>query len=323
MKVLVTGAAGFIGAHVCRRLLAGRGCRVTGTDDLNPYYDPRLKRHRLDGLRRLRGFRFVRSDVRDTRSLAGIFEASRPDAVVHLAAMPGVRASLARPAAYYGVNTAGALTVLEQCRRSGVRKVVVASTSSVYAGLAGPFSEAAAVATPANPYAASKAAAEEACAFYGRAYGLDVTVLRYFTVYGPAGRPDMSPFRFIEWVRTGRPIRLNGDGRQERDFTYVEDIAEGTMAALRRPGSAVINLGGNRPVTLTELIRQIERCLGERARVERRPPQPGEMRSTWADIRRARSLLGWRPRTSLEQGIRRTVDWHLAHSRFLDRMRLP
>jgi len=329
MRVLVTGCAGFIGWKVAEHLLRV-GHRVVGVDNLNDAYDIRLKRWRLDQLRSYPDFEFRVLDVTDRSALARLFaSADGPPfgAVIHLAARAGVRPSVLDPWSYYETNVTGTLNLLEACRATGVRTFILASTSSLY-GVRNPlpFREEADTDGPLSPYAASKKAAETLCYTYHYLHGLDVAVLRYFTVYGPAGRPDMSPFRFVQWIAEGRPVVLYGDGRQQRDFTYVDDIARGTLAALAflqaegpalssgpRPSKfEIINLGSDRPVPLMEVIRLVERLVGRPARVEHRPPHPADLPATWADISKARRLLGWAPEVSLEEGFRRLVDWYMA-----------
>ncbi len=334
MRILVTGCAGFIGWKVAECLL-GAGHRVVGVDNLNDAYDVRLKRWRLDRLQTHPAFEFHLLDVTDRSALARLFAASDPgpgtrppfDAVVHLAARAGVRPSVLDPWAYYETNVTGTLNLLEACRTAGVRTFVLASTSSLYGARNPlPFREDADTDGPLSPYAASKKAAETLCYTYHYLHGLDVAVLRYFTVYGPAGRPDMSPFRFVQWVVEGRPVIVYGDGRQQRDFTYVDDVARGTLAvlaflraeapdapsAIRNPKFEIINLGSDQPVPLMEVVRLVERIVGRPARVEHRPPHPADVPATWADITKARRLLGWAPEVSLEEGFRRLVDWYMA-----------
>lgn len=308
-RVLVTGAAGFIGARTAQELLR-RGREVVGTDDLNDYYDPLLKCHRLRALREHSRFSFTRGDVTDKKSLERIFKRHRPEAVVHLAAMAGVRASIEDPWRYLSVNGAGVLNALECARRFGAKKVVLASTSSLYAGEKAPFKESAPANTPISPYAASKKTAEMIAYTYHSLYGIHVSVLRYFTVYGPAGRPDMSPFKFIKNILEGRPIVVYGDGLQERDFTYVDDIAEGTVAALGLKGFQTVNLGGSHAHPLREFIRLVEEASGKKARVRYGPWQASDMRDTLADTKLAAKLLRWRPKVGLAEGVRRTVRWH-------------
>jgi UDP-glucuronate 4-epimerase len=333
---LVTGVAGFIASRTAALLLA-QGHRVVGVDNLNDYYDVRLKDHRLagllgeeavstgaDGCRVGAGgnFFFFPVDVEDFSALERLFREIQFDAVFNLAARAGVRASLENPGVYLSTNTGGALNVLECQRRYGVRKLVLASTSSLYAGCPLPFAEDQPVNTPRSPYAASKKAAELLAYTYHHQFGLDVSIVRYFTVFGPAGRPDMSLFRFIQRLRHGQPLEIFGDGRQTRDFTYVDDIARGTILAARPLGYEIINLGGGRcPLSLLDAIAILERCLGQTARLNHQPPAPADIVETQADIRKAARLLEWRPEIEPAEGLRRTVEWHLANSAWLDELR--
>ena len=317
MSVLVTGCAGFIGSYVCR-LLLDEGQPVEGVDDLNDSYDVRLKHWRLEQLKSHRGFRFHKLDISDSPALRSVFVSNKEGgskpfpSVVNLGARAGVRQSVEDPWAYYRANTMGTLNLLELCREFEVKKFVLSSTSSLYgADTPRPFKEDDSdTSRPLSPYAASKKAAEALVYTYHHLYGLDTTVLRYFTVYGPAGRPDMSVLNFVRAMAEGKPITVFGDGRQERDFTYIDDIAGGTVAALKPLGHEIINLGGDRPVVLADVIAMIEECLEKKARIEYAPMHPADVRATWADIRRAQELLGWRPRVSIEEGIKRTVDWY-------------
>jgi len=311
---LVTGCAGFIGWKVAE-LLVSEGHAVVGVDSLNDAYDVRLKEWRLAQLQKHPAFTFYRLDIADREGLRGLFEkvlaAAGCAAVIHLAARAGVRPSVENPWVYYETNVTGTLNLLELCREFGVRKFVLASTSSLYgAHNSGPFREDADTDRPLSPYAASKKAAEALCYTYHHLYGLDVTVLRYFTVYGPAGRPDMSLFRFVQWISEGRPVIVYGDGQQSRDFTYIDDIARGTLAALKPLGYEVINLGSDRPVVLMDAIRLVEELVGKKARIEHRPRHPADVPATWADIRKAERILGWRPRTSFREGVERLVSWY-------------
>jgi UDP-glucuronate 4-epimerase len=311
-RYLVTGAAGFIGAQVAAELLA-RGDQVVGVDNLNDAYDPRLKDWRLQRLLPHAAFHFERLDISDADGLALIRGLGPFDAVINLAARAGVRASVRFPELYARTNMIGALHLLELCRSEGIPKFVQASTSSLYgAHNPRPFREDADISRPLSPYAATKGAAELLCHSFHALHGLDVTILRYFTVFGPAGRPEMSIFRFIQWVEEGRPVVMYGDGQQERDFTYVDDTVRGTLAALRPLGFEVINLGSDRPVTLRMLLQTIERMVGKPARLDQRPDAPGDVRATWADIGKAGKLLGWEPRVDLETGLRACVDWYRA-----------
>ncbi len=316
MRVLLTGSAGFIGSKVAEVLLR-EGHDVTGLDNISPAYDVRLKHWRLSQLEGKPLFRFLPVDISDLGALRSVFDTPsfRPpfDAVINLAARAGVRQSLEDPHGYFQTNLTGALNTLELCRAHGVPKFVQASTSSVYGLNERPFREDQPTDRPLSPYAASKKAAEGTCFVYHRLFGLDVTVLRYFTVYGPAGRPDMSIFRFVQWISEGRPVLVFGDGAQERDFTYVEDIARGTVAALARTGFEIINLGSDRPVVLNAAIRKIEELVGRQAAVEYRPPHPSDVPATWADISKARRLLGWQPQTRFDDGVAEVVRWYQAN----------
>ena len=310
---LVAGAAGFIGARVAEVLLE-EGHRVLGVDNLNDAYDIRLKEYRLGRLRGRPGFTFLRADISQREEIACLAQSlpERVEAVINLAARAGVRYSVRNPWAYIEANVTGTLNLLELCRERGIRKFVLASTSSLYGeGNPVPYREDANTDRPLSPYAASKKAAEALSYTYHRLHGLDVTVFRYFTVYGPAGRPDMAPFRFIQWIAEGRPLRLFGDGGQSRDFTYVDDIARGTVLGLRPLGYEVINLGNDEPHTIRELIALIEEAVGRKAHIVHEPRHPADVQATWASIEKARRLLGWAPQVSLAEGIRRTVAWYM------------
>lgn len=313
-RYLVTGAAGFIGSKVAELLLE-QGHEVVGLDNLNDAYDVRLKEWRLDRLEGIPGFSLTRGDICDDAALESVFArpGARPpfDAVINLAARAGVRASIATPAIYLDTNVTGTLRLLEQCRKTGVSKFVLASSSSVYGESRDlPYREDANTDRPISPYAASKKAAEVLSHAYHHLHGLDVTVFRYFTVYGPAGRPDMSPFRFVQWIFEGRPLTLYGDGSQTRDFTYVDDIARGTIAGLQPVGFEIFNLGSDRPVALLDAIQLIERLVGKRAEIERKPRHPADVPATWADVTRASTTLGWKARTSTEEGFESLVQWY-------------
>ncbi len=316
MRVLLTGAAGFIASRVAEFLL-DEGHAVFGVDDLNDAYDVRMKEYRLGRLAGRARFFFERVDIGARESLArawqsGVERAGGPwDAVINLAARAGVRSSVQNPYVYVQTNAMGTLNLLELCRERGVSKFVLASTSSLYgAHNPVPFGEDANTDRVLSPYAASKKAAEAMCYTYHYLHGLDVTVLRYFTVYGPAGRPDMSLFRFTQWIHEGLPVKVYGDGSQSRDFTYVDDIARGTILGLRPLGFEVINLGGDRPVGLREVISLVERQAGRAASLEYEPGHPADVPATWASIEKAGKLLGWRPEVSLEEGVARLARWY-------------
>jgi nucleoside-diphosphate-sugar epimerase len=311
MRVLATGVAGFIGSKVAA-LLIEQGHQVCGLDNMCDAYDLRLKDHRLTQVKQLPGLDFRLCDISDKVALEAVWQECGPfDAVVNLAARAGVRQSVRDPWIYVSTNIVGTLNLLELCRRDGVGKFVLASTSSLYGGANPvPFREDADTDRPLSPYAASKKGAEALCYTYHHLYGLDVTIFRYFTVYGPAGRPDMSLFRFVQWVNEERPLVLYGDGKQTRDFTYVDDIADGTVRGLKRLGFQVINLGGDSPHDLLELIALVEAEAGKKACIERRPLHAADVLATWADIGKAKELLGWQPRVSLAEGVARLSAWY-------------
>lgn len=311
-KVLVTGAAGFIASQVCD-LLLGQGVEVVGVDNMNDYYDVRLKEHRLEKLRALNGFQFEKLDIENLSAVQELFRKHQFEVVYNLAARAGVRASMENPFVYMSTNAMGALNLLDQIK-DGKTKYVLASTSSLYAGQKMPFSEDLPVNTPISPYAASKKAAELMAYSYHHLYGIDVSVVRYFTVYGPAGRPDMSVFRFIQWIDKGEKMEVFGDGGQARDFTYVSDIAEGTVKASKKLGYEIINLGGgNKPITINTAIGLIEKGFGRKAQIDNKAFHIADIKETWADIRKAKELLGWEPRVSLEEGILKTISWYRDH----------
>jgi UDP-glucuronate 4-epimerase len=314
---LLTGCAGFIASKVAERLLQA-GHAVVGVDNLNDAYDPRLKQWRLAQLQSQKNFRFHHADITDRAAMEPLFAAGRGQppfaAGVNLAARAGVRPSVSNPWIYYQANCTGTLNLLELCRQSGVRKFLLASTSSLYGKHnQAPYREDADTNRPLSPYAASKKAAETLAFTYHHLHGLDISVPRYFTVYGPAGRPDMSVFRFVRRIAEGEPIIVFGDGAQSRDFTFVDDIAAGTVAALRPLGYEVINLGGDRPLRLSAIIQQIAELTGKTPEIEYRPAHPADVPTTWADVSKAARLLGWKPEISIEDGLRRCVEWYYAN----------
>jgi len=307
-KILVTGVAGFIGSKVSELLLKD-GYNVIGIDNLNNYYDIKLKMWHLENLKKSNNFKFYQVDIENYNDLKLIFQEHYPKAVINLAARAGVRYSLENPFVYLSTNSGGTLNLLELCKEYNVPKFILASTSSLYAGQKMPFKEELPVNTPISPYAASKKSAEAMAYTYHYLYGADVTILRYFTVYGPGCRPDMSPFRFIKWIMEGSPLEVFGDGTQKRDFTYVDDIAKGTIKALKPLGYEIINLGSNKPYKLNESIKLMEKYIGRESKCNYREFQKADMKATWADIEKAKNLLDWQPQVSLEEGIKRTVAW--------------
>ena len=316
LRVLVTGAAGFIGSHVCEALVA-RGDDVVGLDNFDPFYPRVVKERNLEALRRGPRFRFVEADVaRDPLPLDGV------ELVLHLAAKPGVRPSLENPASYSEANVTGTVRVLEAARRAGLRRIIFGSSSSVYGDATPPpFAEDAAAVWPISPYAASKRAGELMAHAFAHLYGMPILCLRFFTVYGPRQRPDLAIHRFTDLIARDKPVRMHGDGSSERDYTYITDCVDGILAAIEwsaRPPpwaggtSVAINIGGGARVRLDQLIELIGRTLGRDVRIERHPDQPGDVRLTAADLRRAERELGYRPKVGIEEGIREFVRWYEA-----------
>lgn len=321
-KVLVTGAAGFIGARTAKILLE-QGSFVVGVDNLNDYYDVELKKHRLADLNKNEKFQFYHDDIEDIQRMRQIFQEHSFDAVINLAARAGVRYSQENPFVYMTTNAMGTLNLLELMREFSVKKIVLASTSSLYAGQPLPFDEKLSVNTPISPYAATKKAAEVMAYTYHYLYGIDVSICRYFTVYGPAGRPDMSPFRFIKWIYEGTPITLYGDGTQSRDFTFVDDIARGTIAALQPVGYEIFNLGrGDSPIMLNKMIEMIEKYTGKKACIDYQPVQKTDMTETMADITKAKSLLHWEPKVDFETGLKESVNWYLKNIEWTSKIKI-
>jgi UDP-glucuronate 4-epimerase len=329
MRILITGTAGFIGAAVARRLLE-RGEDVLGIDNLNEYYDVRLKRARLATLEAHGRFEFRRLDIVDRASMLTLFEAGRFHAVIHLAAQPGVRYAMKNPFSYIDTNLSGFANVLEGCARARIPHLVYASSSSVYgANTRVPFSERHNVDHPVSLYAATKKANELLAHSYAHTHQLPCTGLRFFTVYGPWGRPDMALFLFTESILAGKPIRVHNFGRMRRDFTYIDDIVEGVIRVMDRPPAPdpswsgddpdpaasaapyrIYNIGNNRPVELMEFIETIERCLGKKAAVQLVPLEPGEVEATMADVEDLHSAVGFHPHTPIEEGVERFISWY-------------
>jgi nucleoside-diphosphate-sugar epimerase len=299
------------------------GHTVVGVDNLNEAYDPRVKEYRLKKLQALDGFTFHRLDISE-KSIIDRFRDEQFEGVINLAARAGVRASVKDPWVYVQSNMIGTLNMLELCRTTGTKKFIVASTSSIY-GEDPPYPtpESASSSKPLQPYAASKKGAEAMTYAYHHLYNIDVSVVRYFTVYGPAGRPDLSIFRFVQWISEGKPVRVNGDGEQSRGFTYIDDIARGTIMALKPVGHEIINLGGHEVITINNLIRLIEDVVGKKAIVEYGPPDLADMRSNWADVSKAGELLGWEAQFNLRSGIEKLVDWYHAEREWASQIQTP
>ena len=312
MKVLVTGGAGFIGSHVCSHLLL-QGHEVAVIDDFNDFYNPEIKRANIKSLGG--GVSLYEGDIRDRDFVKGVLSQGGFDAIIHIAARAGVRPSLLNPQLYIDTNITGTHNLLAEAHQNGIGRFLFASSSSVY-GLAKqvPFSEDLALSQTLSPYAATKIAGEHLCGNYAHLYGMNVFCLRFFTVYGPGQRPDLAIHKFTDSIYRGKSIPQFGDGSTRRDYTYVDDIVQGVLGALRYEGPKfdIFNLGENQTTTLSELILEIEKALGKKAIIERLPEQQGDMPLTAADITKARSLLGYNPQTKIREGIPKFVEWYLS-----------
>jgi UDP-glucuronate 4-epimerase len=311
VNFLVTGGAGFIGSHVCERLLHS-GHSVWAFDDLNTFYDPQLKRRNLRDIQSLsKPFEFAQGDLTDRTALDELFGSVKFDQVIHLAARAGVRPSLAEPALYQRVNVEGTVNILEAARLTGVKKITIASSSSVYGvNSKVPFAESDPIFAAISPYAASKLACEALGHVYHHVYGMDVAMLRFFTVYGPRQRPDLAIHKFAKLINAGKPIPVFGDGSTARDYTYVTDTVDGVIACTQKElGFEIFNLGESQTVTLSYLIELIEKELGKKAIIDRQSPQPGDVPITFADVSKARAKLGYHPHIKIEQGIKMFIDW--------------
>lgn len=316
VNFLVTGGAGFIGSHVCERLLHA-GHAVWAFDDLNPFYDPQIKRANLRDIQSLaKPFEFTHGDLTDVAAVNELFSRTKFDQIIHLAARAGVRPSLQEPALYQRVNVEGTVNLLEAARKTGVKKIIIASSSSVYGVNAKvPFAESDPIFSAISPYAASKLACEALGHVYHHIYGLDVVLLRFFTAYGPRQRPDLAIHKFAQLIHVGKPVPVFGDGSTARDYTYISDIVDGILACTRKEfGYAIFNLGESQTVKLNRLIELLEAALGRKAVVDCQPVQPGDVPITYADISRAQAQLGYAPRVKIEQGIPLFVDWFLKQS---------
>ena len=311
MNFLVTGGAGFIGSHVCERLLRD-GHSVWAFDDLNHFYDPQFKQRNLREIQSLaKPFEFVHGDITDAAALAEIFSAVKFDQVIHLAARAGVRPSLEQPALYQRVNVEGTVHVLEAARKSGVKKIIIASSSSVYGTNSKvPFSESDPIFSAISPYAASKLACEALGHVYHHIYKMDVAMLRFFTVYGPRQRPDLAIYKFAKLISAGKPIPVFGDGGTARDYTFISDTLDGIIACTRKEfGFEIFNLGESETVKLSRLVELLEAALGKKAAIDRQPVQPGDVPVTFADIPKAREKLGYNPQIKIAQGIKLFAEW--------------
>lgn len=322
---LLTGVAGFIGSRVTQFLLDA-GHVVYGIDNINDAYDVRLKVYRLGKLEGQEGFHYQKWDISEKSIIDRLKEwlPDQVDGVINLAAWAGTRLSLSNPWIYIDTNLTGTLNLLELCRQQDIPKFVLASTSSVYGECSSPpYKESDDTAHPLQPYAATKKAAETMTHAYHHLYGLDVTVLRYFTVYGPAGRPQMVMFRFCKWIAEEQPVVVNGDGEQTRGFSYLDDIARGTIAALQPVGYEVINLGGHEVISINEMIRILEAKIGKKAKITHSAFHPADVRENSADVTRAKEILGWEPQVSLDEGISNLVDWYMQEREWASQIETP
>jgi len=320
-RYIVTGAAGFIAARVVE-MLTDAGHEVVGVDNLNDAYDVCIKEWRLGRLQQLPGFTFLHHDISEKQVISQLAPyADGCAAVINLAARAGVRSSVIDPWVYYHTNVDGALNMLELCRQHGIPKFVQASSSSVYGNNNPmPYREDANTDLPLAPYAASKKASEVLAYSYHYLHGVDVTVFRYFTVFGPAGRPDMSMFRFVQWIHEGRPVHINGDGNQTRGFTYVDDIARGTIQGLKPLGYEIINLGGHEQVSINDLVKMIEKKTGLQARMEYHPIHKADALANLSDSSKAVRMLDWQPQVSLDEGVTNLIDWYQRERNWVSRV---
>lgn len=308
---LVTGAAGFIGARTSQ-LLLDAGHTVTGIDNINDAYDPTIKHYRLDKLQQLKNFAFHKADI-SHKDVVQLFDGQKFDGVINLAARAGVRSSVENPWIFVESNVTGTLNMLEITKNTGNGTFILASTSSIYGSNPKyPTPETESSSEPLQPYAASKKGAEAMAHSYHHLYGINTNILRFFTVYGPAGRPDLALFRFVQWIIEGRPVHIFGDGEQSRGFTYIDDIASGIISALKPEGFNVINLGGHEVITINGLVSLIEDITGKKATVLYGPPNPADMYTNWADVSKARTMLGWKPQYDMRMGTEKLVEWYLA-----------
>jgi len=309
MKVLITGAAGFIGSHLCERLL-GDGCAVVGVDNFDDFYDPQIKHRNISGCLKEKNFQLIEADIRDHDAIDRAIGAG-VDVIVHLAARAGVRPSIAQPVLYADVNINGTMVLLEAAKKYDIDRFIFASSSSVYGNNEKvPFSEEDNVDFPISPYAATKKAGELICHTYHHLCGISMTCLRFFTVYGPRQRPDLAIHKFARLIEKDQPIPVFGDGSMRRDFTYIDDIIDGTVAAIEKcEGYHIYNLGESQPIAVNDLIAEIEKVLGKKAVKEYCPPQPGDVERTYADVTQAAKDLGYRPSTPIQAGLAQFTTW--------------
>lgn len=310
MKILVTGGAGFIGSHVASKL-SKRKHKVFILDNLDPYYPIKLKKSNLKNLQK-QSVSFYKLDIRNSNSLKRLVKKLRPDIIIHLAAKAGVRNSILYPEEYFSVNVGGTLNLLQAAKECKVKKVMIASSSSVYGtNKKVPFSESDIVENQISPYAASKRSMEVLCKMYSHTYDLNIQIFRFFTVYGPSGRPDMAPVIFIKSIDAGKPINVFGNLKTERDYTYIDDVVDGLIKALKvKDKFTIYNLGNNKPVFLGKFIKTIEKTLEKKAKLTYLSPQPGDVPKTWADISKSKKIFNYNPKTTIENGIKKFIDWY-------------
>lgn len=311
MNFLVTGGAGFIGSHLINKLISEQGNFIFCLDNFDEFYNPEIKRKNISSFLNKNNFRLVEGDIRDRTTVESIFKKNKIDVVVHLAARAGVRPSLKLPALYFDVNVNGTINILEVMREHNCTKMVFASSSSVYGNNTKiPFSEDDNVDYPISPYAASKKAGELVCHTFNHLYGFDITCLRFFTVYGPGQRPEMAIHQFAKNIMDGKPINVFGDGSTKRDYTFIDDIIQGVIASINNLGGYhIYNLGESKTIELIELIKLIEKYIGKKAILNYLPEQPGDVKLTFSDVTKARKELGYNPVTSMDEGIKKFVDW--------------
>jgi len=319
MKILITGAAGFIGSHTCESLIKN-GNSIIGVDNFDPFYSSKLKELNLEQLSQNSNFRFYKADIRDDKALNQIFSSNQVDVVIHLAAKAGVRPSIKAISEYYDVNINGTISLLESMRKNGIKKMLFASSSSIYGNNEKvPFSEDDRVDNPISPYASTKKSGELLCHVYNHLYNFDITCLRFFTVYGPRQRPDLAIHKFTRLIQENKPIPFYGDGSSSRDYTYIEDIVNGISCALNHlEGYKIYNLGESKVITLKKLVEVIETILGKKALLNQLPMQQGDVSRTFADISKARAEIGYNPAYDFETGVKKFVDWFKPMSAFLN-----
>ncbi|MBN2421709.1 SDR family NAD(P)-dependent oxidoreductase [Candidatus Woesearchaeota archaeon] len=313
-KILVTGAAGFIGSHVCEKLLE-KNYFVLAVDNFNDYYNPKIKEKNIRAFLNNGNFKLFRADILDYDNLKKIFKKNSPDKIIHLAARAGVRASLENPRLYFEVNVNGTLNLLELANEFKIRNFIFGSSSSVYGkNKKIPFSEEDRTDSQVSPYASSKKAGELLCRTYSSLYNLNITCLRFFTVYGPRGRPDMAPYKFVDLIDNNKPVERFGDGSSKRDYTYIADIVNGILSAMEKENKfEIINLGNSNPIKLTEFISVIEKILNKKAKIIQKPMPMGDVPLTYADVSKAKKILNYKPEIKIEEGMKRFVEWYLTN----------